>query len=182
MEKNTPSNNGTRASRSGALVLAAVLAAGLALPAAPAFAAGGWSSGKETSTAADKDYVLAEKRIRDGDYRGAIDLLTGLAERQPENADVFNYLGYTNRKLGNYDEALAHYRRALVLDPKHLGAHEYLGELYLSTGEIEKAQRQLDELDSLCFFGCDEYRTLKAKIAEYKKRQASLADPKNNAD
>ncbi|HIC82260.1 MAG TPA: tetratricopeptide repeat protein [Kiloniellaceae bacterium] len=162
------------------LFAAAAVVTALAAPATPALAAG-WSS-NETATAADKDYVQAEKRIEAGDYEKAIVLLTKAAERQPENADVFNYLGYSNRKLGNYDVALAHYQRALSLDPKHRGAHEYLGELYLTTGEIEKAEAQLSKLDSLCFFGCDEYRELKAKIAEYKERQAALPNSDSSAN
>lgn len=162
------------------LFAAAAVVTALAAPAAPALAAG-WSS-NETTTAADKDYVQAEKHIEAGAYEKAIVLLTKVAERQPENADVFNYLGYTNRKLGNYDEALAHYQRALSLDPKHRGAHEYLGELYLTTGDIEKAEAQLSKLDSLCFFGCEEYRVLKAKIAEYKERQAALPNSDSSAN
>ncbi len=174
---------GIRVFRIGGLMLAAIVATGLAVSSAPVSAAGSWgSSSKESTTAADKDYVLAEKRIQDGDYQGAIDLLSKVAEREPKNADVFNYLGYTNRKLENYEVALTHYKRALTLDPKHRGAHEYLGELYLTTGELEKAQRQLDELDSLCFFGCDEYRTLKAKIAEYKKQQAAAPAARSTSD
>lgn len=174
---------GVRVFRIGGLMLAAVVATGLTLSSAPASAAGSWdSSSKESTSAQDKDYVLAEKRIQDGDYQGAIALLSKVAEREPKNADVFNYLGYTNRKLGNHEIALTHYKRALTLDPKHRGAHEYLGELYLTTGELEKAQRQLDELDSLCFFGCDEYRTLKAKIAEYKKHQAAAPAARSTSD
>lgn len=174
---------GVRVFRIGGLMLAALVATSIITYHAPAFAAGSWdSSSKESTKAADKDYVLAEERIRDGDYQGAIALLSKVAEREPKNADVFNYLGYTNRKLGNYDVALTHYKRALTLDPKHRGAHEYLGELYLTTGELEKAQRQLDELDSLCFFGCDEYRTLKAKIAEYKKQQAAAPAARSTSD
>ena len=53
------------------------------------------------------------------------------------------------------------------------GALEYLGELYLKTGELAKAQEQLDKLDSACFFSCAEFRTLKTKIADYKERAAS---------
>ncbi|WP_299395394.1 lipopolysaccharide assembly protein LapB [Pelagibius sp.] len=162
------------------LFAAAAVVTALAAPAAPALAAG-WSS-NETTTAADKDYVQAEKHIEAGDYERAIAHLTKAAERQPKNADIFNYLGYTNRKLGNYDVALTHYQRALSLDPSHRGAHEYLGELYLTTGEIEKAEAQLSKLDSLCFFGCEEYRVLKAKIAEYKERQAALPNSNSSAN
>jgi len=173
MDGNTKGSTARPAIKVRNLLVAAALAAGLGISAAPAMAAGNWGN-SESATATDKDYVLAEKRIKDGDYQGAIELLTKVAERQPKNADIFNYLGYTNRKLGNYEVALVHYQRALALDPKHRGAHEYLGELYLTTGEIEKAEAQLDRLDSLCFFGCDEHRELKAKVAEYKKQKAAL--------
>lgn len=153
----------------------------IAISAGSATAAGS-SSSKPSVTIVDQDYVRAEKRIEEGDYLGAVSLLTAVAQRQPDNAEVFNYLGYANRKLGNYDRALTHYQRALSLDPKHRGAHEYLGELYLSTGEIEKAEGQLEKLDSLCFFGCPEHRELKAKIAEYKKRQAALPATRSTAN
>ncbi|WP_299619765.1 M48 family metallopeptidase [Pelagibius sp.] len=172
MDATTESRSRRLATKLTALLGAVALTGMLAVATAPAEAAG-WSSNK-TTTAADQDYVLAEKRIEAGDYQGAITLLSKLAERQPKNADVFNYLGFSNRKLGKFDEALVHYQRALFLDPKHRGAHAYLGELYLSIDELEKAEAELRELDALCFFGCEEYRELKAKIAAYKAQQAAL--------
>jgi tetratricopeptide (TPR) repeat protein len=70
------------------------------------------------------------------------------------NADVLNYLGFVSRKLGRYDAALAYYDDALTLDPTHLGATEYLGELYIQMGDLARARSQLARLDGLCAYGC----------------------------
>jgi tetratricopeptide (TPR) repeat protein len=68
--------------------------------------------------------------------------------------DIFNYLGFVNRHLGRYDTAVAYYKQALALEPDHIGATEYLGELYLEIGRTEEARQQLARLDALCPFGC----------------------------
>jgi tetratricopeptide (TPR) repeat protein len=70
------------------------------------------------------------------------------------HADVLNYMGFTSRKLGRLDAALGYYREALRLDPNHLGATEYLGELYIQLGELDRARTQLARLDQLCAYGC----------------------------
>jgi tetratricopeptide (TPR) repeat protein len=70
------------------------------------------------------------------------------------HADVLNYMGFTSRKLGRLDAALAYYSEALRLDPNHLGATEYLGELYIQMGELDRARVQLARLDDLCAYGC----------------------------
>ena len=74
--------------------------------------------------------------------------------------DILNYRGFASRKLGRYDAALAYYREALALDPNHLGANEYLGELYLEMRRAEDARRQLAQLDRLCPYGCAEREEL----------------------
>ncbi len=61
-----------------------------------------------------------------------------------------------------------YYDQALTIDPKHKGANEYLGELYLKLGQLEKAEAQLARLDDICTFGCEEYDELKAAIETYK--------------
>ena len=83
------------------------------------------------------------------------------------DADVLNLLGYSNRKLQNYDTALEYYQQALQLEPEHKGANEYLGQLYVETGKIEKAKERLAVLDDACFFTCSEYRSLKRSIEAY---------------
>ncbi|MGD9979960.1 MAG: tetratricopeptide repeat protein [Hyphomonadaceae bacterium] len=70
------------------------------------------------------------------------------------HADVLNYMGFTSRKLGRLDAALGYYREALRLDPNHLGATEYLGELYIQMGQLDRARTQLARLDQLCAYGC----------------------------
>ncbi|MBU6374201.1 MAG: tetratricopeptide repeat protein [Alphaproteobacteria bacterium] len=68
--------------------------------------------------------------------------------------DILNYLGFVSRKLGRYDVAERYYATALAIDPNHLGATEYLGELYLQMGRTAEAHRQLARLDRLCPYGC----------------------------
>jgi hypothetical protein len=64
-----------------------------------------------------------------------------------------------------------HYNEALRIDPKHRGAHEYIGEAYLMVGNVAKAKEHLGALDKLCFFPCAEYTDLKKAIAEYEKKR-----------
>ena len=70
--------------------------------------------------------------------------------------DVLNYMGFVSRKMGRYEDALAYYGEALRLDPNHLGATEYLGELYIQLGEFDHARAQLARLDQLCAYACAE--------------------------
>ena len=113
------------------------------------------------------EYKKAVKAIKKEDYAKAMELLQMVIDDDPEDANAWNYMGYSLRKTGQFDEALAAYQKALAIKPKHKGALEYLGELYLQTDQPEKARAQLDKLDKACFFTCKEYRMLKAKIAQY---------------
>ena len=85
-----------------------------------------------------------------------------------KNADAYNLMGYATRKSGNANGSLQYYNQALAIDPKHLGANEYIGEAYLQLDRPQEAQQHLARLDTLCTFGCTEYRMLKAAIADYK--------------
>jgi Flp pilus assembly protein TadD len=118
------------------------------------------------------DYSNAEQAIKAKNWNEAIGLLNRAATAEPDNADVYNYLGYAERHRGNMDAAFKHYAKALELDPKHRGAHEYVGEAYLLVGNLAKAEEHLAQLDKICFFSCEEYRELKEKIAEYKQKKA----------
>ena len=142
----------------------------LATGSAQAMGGGGDSEPKK---AVDPNYAAAKEMVEDGKYAEAIPLLEKVVSADQKNADAFNYLGYSNRKLGNHDDALAHYQTALELEPRHRGANEYLGELYLTLGDLEKAEERLEVLDGACFFGCDEYTALKNAIADYKARAGS---------
>ena len=118
--------------------------------------------------AADPTFGRAKAMIEAKDYRGALPLLQQVVAKEPKNADAYNLMGYATRKSGDPNGSLQYYTTALQIDPKHLGANEYLGEAYLMLDKPQQAEQQLARLDQLCMFGCVEYRTLKAAIAAYK--------------
>lgn len=118
----------------------------------------------------DPDFAAGRQAVAAKDWPRAIAALTAAARRDDSNADIQNLLGYAQRNSGNLDVALQHYEKALALDPKHRGAREYLGELYLMQHNLAKAEEQRAALDSLCFFPCEELTELREKIAAYRKR------------
>ena len=87
-------------------------------------------------------------------------------------ADHHNLYAYALRKGPSPDMDLVfkHYNEALRLDPRHRGAHEYIGEAYLTVGNVHKAREHLTALDRLCIFGCAEYTDLKKAIAAYEAK------------
>lgn len=133
-----------------------------------------FAAGSETAPveeARQPELAAGKAAIAAKDWKKAIDDLSRAAAREPANADVQNFLGYANRRSGNLEAAFKHYNEALKLDPKHRGAHEYIGEAYLMQGNLAKAEEHLAALDKLCFFSCEEYRDLKKSIAEYKAKK-----------
>ncbi len=115
------------------------------------------------------DFVAGKKSIERKEWRAAVEALTRAEKDMPDNADVQNYLGYAYRHLGDLDNSFSHYKAALRIDPKHRGAHEYIGQAYLKANQPEKAAEHLDALEKICGKGCEEYRDLAKAIAEYGK-------------
>jgi Flp pilus assembly protein TadD len=105
----------------------------------------------------------AKQKIDAGDFQGAIRILTVLTQKDPGNADAFNLMGYSLRKTGQTQLALEYYNRALGLMPKHLGANEYLGELYVELGQMDKAKERLAVLAAACG-NCQQEQDLAAFI------------------
>ena len=101
---------------------------------------------------AKKDFTaaLAALKIADKDF--------------PNNADINNLLGYSARNLKQYKPAATYYTKALKIDPKHLGALEYQGELFMLTKKTADAKKNLAKLKSLCGVNCEEYVDLKKAI------------------
>ena len=126
-----------------------------------------------TSSSKPSKLEAAEQEIKAGNYSRAIELLQKAVASDAQNADAWNYLGFSQRKLEKFDQALGAYRKALAIDPDHRGANEYLGELYLQTGELEKAKERLRKLDDVCFFGCEEFDDLKQAIKAYEASHKS---------
>ena len=107
------------------------------------------------------------------DWAGAAGVLKEALSAEPNNANYHNLYAYSLRKGANPDMNLVfkHYNEALRIDPKHKGAHEYIGEAYLMVGNVTKAKEHLGQLDKLCFFSCSEYSDLKKAIAEHEKKR-----------
>ena len=82
----------------------------------------------------------------------------------PNNADVNNLLGFVNRKLKMYSQSATYYTKALKIDPNHLGALEYQGELFVIQKKTALAKKNLDKLKKLCGVNCEEYLDLKKVI------------------
>ena len=137
------------------------------MPSGQAFADGG---GGSTIERIDPAIKQANRAIKDKDWNKAIEVLNAAVFRDTNNAEAYNLLGYSERMNGNLDAAFKHYERALVLDPDHRGAHEYIGEAYLMAGNLPKAEEHLNKLDKICFFSCEEYTDLKAAVANYKAK------------
>ena len=91
-------------------------------------------------------------------YKKAYEILSEYDKEQPSNANVLNYLGFTSRKIGNFEDAEVYYMMGLAIDPNHNGINEYLGELYIQTNRKEKA---LERLQVLASCNCEEYKQLK---------------------
>ena len=94
------------------------------------FSAG--SDSDDSSSSADTfdvNYLKGKEQVANQDYQGAIRYLLKSVKTDPKNADVYNLLGYSHRNLEMNDKAFASYEKALSLDPRHKGAHEYIGEL-----------------------------------------------------
>lgn len=108
----------------------------------------------------------AREAVSQQAWERALTLLQGHLRAVPDDADGHNLLGYSLRHLGRYADSLVAYERALALDASHLGAHEYLGELFLQTGQRDRALRQLQILADLCQSQCEEYRELKQVIEQ----------------
>ena len=121
----------------------------------------------DSAEVVDANYINGKEQAYNGKYKAAIVYLEKSIKNDSNNADAFNMLGYSNRKLGNNEEAFKYYNKALKLDPRHRGTHEYIGRLYLNLNQLEQAKIHLDKLDSICFLGCDEYSTLKKAIEDY---------------
>ena len=130
----------------------------------PSHGDGGGGGGPTKGSSEDKHAV---KAIKKEDYSSAADLLQNVVAEKPGNANAWNYLGFSLRNLQQFDDALAAYEKALQINPKHKGALEYLGELFLMTDQPEMARAQLEKLDDACFLSCKELRMLRKRIAAY---------------
>ncbi len=158
------------------MMVLAVCAA-LQMPAMAVDSDSGGSSGSVVQQRADPVLEQARQAAAARDWTRAASQLKDALAKDSQNADYHNLYAYSLRNGPNPDMGLVfkHYGEALRIDPKHRGAHEYIGEAYLQTGNLGKAKEHLSALDRLCFFPCEEYTDLKKKVAEYESKTGALA-------
>ena len=134
-----------------------LLLAGLLLPPTGALAV-------DNVTSRDApDLASVRAKIKAKDFKGALAELTPMLQIY-QHPDVYNLMGFSLRKTGDYKQAYTFYRKALDFDPEHKGALEYLGELYVETGQIDKAKENEARLRALCPSGCEELADLQKAI------------------
>jgi tetratricopeptide (TPR) repeat protein len=115
--------------------------------------------GQKSGLLSDEDLARAGRQLAlDGHYRDAIKVLE-MAANENDPA-VLTYLGYSHRKLGNIDFGISLYKRALDIDPDNVDTREYLGEGYVSKGELDLAWLELVEIEKRCGTTCVEYQAL----------------------
>ena len=143
----------------------------------PVFSAGGDSGGSDGGGEGkpQTQYQIAEKMIKKAkkfekknkidkaqkNYKKAIGYLLKHNKKFPSDPDTLNYLGFTHRKVGDYENAEIYYSMGLELDPKHVGINEYMGELFVVTNRLDKAKERLAVLKDC---NCKEYKELKLVI------------------
>ncbi len=138
------------------------------------FAAGTSSSDKKPSYKNAVKLIEAAKKYESKDkmdkalkrYKKAQKILLELDKKKPLQADTLNYLGFTTRKLGDFEAGEKYYLLGLQVEPNHVGINEYLGELYVVTNRIDLAKERLEVLKSC---NCKEYQELKEIIDGTKK-------------
>ncbi len=123
------------------------------------------SGGSSATSAATPEFEAGVAAVNAKDFAAAEAHLKASVAKLPNHADSWSMLGFASRKLGKTDEAFKYYRQALSIDDEHRPGLNYLGHLFLETGQMDKAKGILKRLSSACLFGCPEYDDLKAAIA-----------------
>jgi Flp pilus assembly protein TadD len=156
-------------SRVAELIRAALLCAAI-VAFAPIAAADPYEADPDLATR-DGDYAAGKRAVEKKDWAEAARLFKRAEMRHPDHADLQNILGYSYRNLKQYDLAFQHYKRAIEIDPRHRGAHEYIGETYLMTGDLAGAEKHRAALKQICLLPCGELKDLERSIAEYRARK-----------
>src|SRR5207248_9916873 len=108
----------------------------------------------------DYAYALA-KAERYDEALATLDLL-----RNPNTPEALNYRGYATRKLGRLDEGRGYYLKSVALAPRYAQVREYLGEAYVTKGDLASAQAQPHAIEGICGTGCEQYQHLAAAISQ----------------
>ncbi|MDA0231423.1 MAG: tetratricopeptide repeat protein [Proteobacteria bacterium] len=143
------------------------------VPFAPTNAAGDGGTGGDaqvTGSYVGGDPTLApgQRALDAGDWQDAAEKFERAIESGSPSANAYNLLAYSHRRLGQLDLAFSNYAQALELDPRHRGAHEYIGEAYLLIGDPDQAAIHLNSLKEICR-NCSEAMKLRKALARHKR-------------
>ncbi len=131
-----------------------------------------FSAGSYDTVDASAEYQKAEKLINKQNYEKAIDILESLISEDPQGyskADLYNYLGFASRKQSNPNLKVAedYYLKALNINNNHVGALEYLGELYLQTDRVDEAKTLLSRIKMYAGEDSEEFIELNKLITSF---------------
>jgi len=119
----------------------------------------------------DADDASGKRAADAKDWPTAVRLYERAEKRNPDHADPRNSLGYAHRNLRQYDLAFKHRERAIEIDPRHRGAHQYVGGTYLMTGDLASAEEHLAALRQICLLACEQLEDLEHAVAEYRSKK-----------
>ena len=139
-----------------------------------AFSPGALSDPEETDpdlAKRDADYAAGVAAVKAKNWSEAVTKLKVAERRNPDSADLHNFLGFSYRNLKQFDLAFKHYKRSIELEPRHRGAHEYIGEAYLMVGDLPGAEKHLAALKGICLLGCEELADLEKAVTEYRREK-----------
>jgi tetratricopeptide (TPR) repeat protein len=119
---------------------------------------------KASSGVLPDDYLYEQGRAlaKAGQYEWALDVLGSIVNQ--DDPKVLNYIGYSHRKMGDFQTGMGYYQKALALNPDYVLAREYLGEGYVANGQVDLAKAQLAEIEKRCGTTCEEYKDLSEEI------------------
>jgi Flp pilus assembly protein TadD len=123
-----------------------------------------------SAAARDPDYAAGKAAMDKKNWNEAVKRFHQAALRDPDSADLHNYLGYSYRNLKQMDLAFKYYKRSIELNPRHRGAHEYIGEAYLMVGDLASAEKHLAALRNICLLPCEELGDLEKAVKEYRAK------------
>ncbi len=124
-----------------------------------------------SAAANDPDYAAGKAAMVKKDWTEAVKRFHQAALRDPDSADLHNYLGFSYRNLKQMDLALKFYKRSIELNPRHRGAHEYIGEAYLMLNDLPNAEKHLEALRNICLLPCEELDDLEKAVKDYRARK-----------
>jgi Flp pilus assembly protein TadD len=158
------------------LILLFCLIVSIALPASAAEKA---EEKKDIPYRLDRGLTKTEYLLFEGQFSAAIDEAGSVLARHPADPDAYTYRGFAYMKLGETAKAAENFRKALEVNPTHLGANKYLADTYLADGNVARAIEQLQVIRMTCGHAdCEEQRALEAEIDKFKKGDLPVKEDK----